>query len=97
MRMGCLDEAAALLAEACAEAKSKQIQRLLWEVLAAQAELAERRGQGQLAADLRQRARTELENLAAQLADPVLRAGLLRQPAALVLSAASLVSAGSPQ
>jgi hypothetical protein len=96
MALGQLEEAGALLAEARSEAESKQIQRLLWEVLATQGELAERRGQGELAAVLRQRARTELENLAAQLADPVLRAGLLGQPAARTVLAGAPLPTGTP-
>jgi tetratricopeptide (TPR) repeat protein len=75
-----LDEAGALLAEARAEAETRQVQRLLWLLRFAQGEVAERRGDPVLAAELRQQAREELEALAAQLTDPVLRAGFLSQP-----------------
>jgi len=95
LRLGKLDEAKDLLAEACTEAQSKHIQRLLWRVLAAQGELAERRGEAEAAAHLRRQAHAELDRLASQLADPVLRAGLLGQPAARALVAAN-TGAGSP-
>jgi hypothetical protein len=75
-----LDEAGALLAEARAEAETRQVQRLLWLLRFAQGEVAERRGDPVLAAELRQQAREELEALAAQLTDPALRAGFLSQP-----------------
>ena len=80
LRLGRLDEAGALLAEARADAQGRQSRRLLWELLAAQAEVADRRGDAELADQLRRQARDELEALATQLTDPVLRAGLLSQP-----------------
>jgi hypothetical protein len=48
-------------------------------------------GDTKLAAELRRQARDELESLAGQLADPVLRAGLLSQPdAKAVLTGATV-------
>jgi tetratricopeptide (TPR) repeat protein len=89
MGLGQLDEADAVLAEARSEAEARHLQRLLWELLAEQAELAERRGQAGLAAELRQQARGALETLAAQLVDPGLRASMLGQPRAHAPLAAS--------
>ncbi len=91
IELGQLDEAGALLDEALNLAETRHIQRLQWELLAAQADVAARRGAASLASQLRQEAQAALENLAAQLVDPALRASLIGQPRTQALLAGSPV------
>ncbi len=87
MGLGRLEETETLLSEARAEAEARHGRSMLWAVLAAQAQSAERRGDQPLAAQLRREARDKVESLAAQLTDPELRAGLLNQPDVQALAA----------
>jgi hypothetical protein len=95
IRSGRLDEAETVLGEARAIAEAKYIQRVLWELLAAQADLAEQRGEALVARQLRQESRAALDSLAAQITDPALRASLIRQPRTQAILGAAAISQDS--
>jgi DNA-binding SARP family transcriptional activator len=85
LALGRHDEAQAALARAREEAQALNARRVLWEVLAALAELADRRGETETAHALRRYAREILQTIVDDVDDPQLRQHFLERPVVQVL------------
>ena len=75
------DEAQKALAAARAEAEALNTRRILWEILAAQARVAERQGRSETAVSRYRQAGNIVEYIAAHIDEPELRDSFLARPA----------------
>jgi hypothetical protein len=74
-----LDEAWECLAEAAGVARALDQQNTLWQVLAAMSEVAQQRGDGATAAQLRQEAQATAREVAGRIGQEELRSAFLGQ------------------
>jgi DNA-binding SARP family transcriptional activator len=79
-------EAQTALAAAQQEAERLRARRILWEILAAQAEMAAAQGETETAVDLRRQAEAVIQSIADHIEEEDLRAGFLRAATAATAS-----------